>query len=71
MTQRPGRLVLTGKSLINCQRKKRYRSEEEARNARAKYIKQYGESDTKVYNCPVCFGWHLTRKYKGNENIYI
>ena len=62
MTRRPGRLVVTGKSLISCQGKKRYRSEGEARNARARYLKQYGENGTNVYHCPVCFGWHLTRR---------
>lgn len=47
-----------------CSDKRRYAS----RNA-AKKVRNHREKDVshlRVYQCPRCYGWHLTKQYKYN-----
>lgn len=45
-----------------CIRKKRYRTEGIAEQVAEKVLRERG-AKVRAYYCPVCLGWHLTRKY--------
>ena len=44
-----------------CERKKRYASEAEAKDA-IRSCERHGSRDLHCYRCPYCNGWHLTHK---------
>lgn len=44
-----------------CERKKRYASEAEAKDA-IRSCERHGSRDLHCYRCPYCSGWHLTHK---------
>ena len=44
-----------------CERKKRYASEAEAKDA-IRSCERHGSRDLRCYRCPYCNGWHLTHK---------
>ena len=44
-----------------CERKKRYASEAEAKDA-IRSCERHGSRDLHCYRCPFCNGWHLTHK---------
>ena len=48
-----------------CQTKQRYQSKNAAKEEAAKQSR--GEANVTVYKCPVCHGWHLTKKRSRNQ----
>ena len=44
-----------------CERKKRYASETDAKEA-IRACERHGSRDLHCYRCPYCNGWHLTHK---------
>ena len=44
-----------------CERKKRYASEADAKDA-IRSCERHGSRDLHCYRCPYCGGWHLTHK---------
>lgn len=62
------------KALIACQTKRRYPDEVTALASGAYASTQTGDVDLYVYRCPLCLGWHLTRKrdkMEGGVNRWI
>jgi hypothetical protein len=48
--------------IANCRRKRRYRSEQEAREAARQQMRMNLDApDLEIYECLWCRGWHLTR----------
>jgi hypothetical protein len=45
---------------ISCQRKKRFKTEENARAARKRVMKQWRTGQVVIYRCHNCGGWHLS-----------
>lgn len=57
-----------GKAVYHqCLKKHRYRSEHDARLAANNAETKRG-TRLRVYQCPLCGGWHITRKYAAEEN---
>lgn len=58
----------------NCKKKKRYETPEEAEHDAVKirvFDEKFGKkTDMKVYECPVCSGYHLTSGKKRAESYY-
>jgi hypothetical protein len=53
----------------NCKRKVRYASEAEARAAVAQQLRlNPGGPRLRVYECPVCGGWHMTSGSRGLDD---
>jgi hypothetical protein len=52
------------KEKLNCKSKKRFATDAEARSALAHLKSKPGKHPSRVYKCPVCFGYHLTSKPK-------
>lgn len=52
---------MDAKAIENCKRKVRYSSESEARAAVTQQLRiNPGTPKLRVYQCPVCEGWHMT-----------
>ena len=49
----------------NCQRKIRHHSEAKALRAASRVAGKARVRHLRVYRCPHCQGWHLTRKVQG------
>ncbi len=51
-----------------CNGKRTYASEREAKKVRN--VREHDVSKLRVYQCDVCYGWHLTKQYKKDRMEY-
>lgn len=49
------------KAAAACGTKTRYTTEAEAEKQR-RYFQRIRDVDLRIYRCPLCLGWHLTKK---------
>lgn len=52
-----------------CKAKLRYDSEDKAQAAADRAADFYTE-EVNIYHCPICQGWHTTKKKRGHSAIY-
>ncbi len=62
MTAPPKRVTLR-----NCQKKKHFNDEFQARANALEVIESHGTKALWVYRCPECKGWHMTSKDNGSK----
>jgi hypothetical protein len=48
--------------VVSCVNKVRYRDLDDAKRAKARYMRRRPDAPLRAYDCPHCGGWHLTRQ---------